>query len=692
MQADGFEVLDIRVARGRDSGYSVVMRLGEREFPAGTIDAGILTAVAEASPDDQGARLFAAFTSDEPVRLAWNLAGALAPRRRIRLRIEDDAPELHALPWEALRDGSPTATAREPAFDRDTPFSRSVAIAWDLLPAVSERPLRVLSAVAAPSDLDVYSLPPIDRAGEEAMLAEAITGADLVEHTALTGPCSLAAIEAALERGYHVLHLVAHGVARRDGEVAIFLERADGTVDRVDGAAFAAMLERLDRTLRLCVLMVCKSAARSPGNIRAGLAPKLLAAGVPAVLAMQDLMPIETGRAFTRAFYGQLWTSGDVDRAANRARATLLTARLGGSAVPVLYSALAGNHLYLAGAPRAAEPVQVAEPRPAPTRPTITADGWEQLDGKARNITAVCGGDGCIELFALDAGGILQSRRQAAPGGAYDEWQYIGDDSRDFATVVDTTGKICLFVVDNAGGAWFSERVDATSWSDWVDLGAKSTQLTAACGAYGIVTIYIVDEEGLMKSTERDEPDAAWNDWSGDWENDEETHQQISAVRDGKGRNAVLSLHDDGELWSSHEDKECEYSEWKKFGAQIASFCVIAGEAGRLLVCALDQAGALRCCEQKTPGGPWGGWQQLGGEHSEVVAVRRKRGGVEIFGLTADGRLHGITQTDGSFGAWTEIAAPRLAQLVAVETGAGALELLALDRLGGLHRRVLTAS
>ena len=89
---------------------SVELRLGEREFPAGALDPAVIAAVAEAGPGEAGARLFAAFVADERVRMAWNLAAALAPRRRIRLRIDDDAPELHTLPWEALRDVSPAAS------------------------------------------------------------------------------------------------------------------------------------------------------------------------------------------------------------------------------------------------------------------------------------------------------------------------------------------------------------------------------------------------------------------------------------------------------------------------------------------------------------------------------------------------------------------------------------------------------
>lgn len=346
MTQDDLAVLDLRIRRS-EQGNIVEIRLGEREFPVGTLATGLVAAVTEVGPEAQGARLFTCFTADEHVRTAWNLAAAIAPRRRIRLRIDDDVPALHTLPWEAMRDDSPTASVREPAAARDTPFSRLVPSTREPLPRIDDGPLRVLTAVAAPADVGVYQLTPVDLVGETAVLAEAMALAppDRVRHTALAGPCSLSGLEAALEAGYHVLHLVAHGVTRRDGEVALLLEGANGSIARVDGSDFAAMLERLAPTLRLVVLMACGSANRGALDVRIGLIPKLFTAGIPAVLAMQGLLPIKTGRAFTRAFYEALWSSGEVDRAANRARATLLTGRLHGSAMPVLYSALPHNRL-----------------------------------------------------------------------------------------------------------------------------------------------------------------------------------------------------------------------------------------------------------------------------------------------------------------------------------------------------------
>lgn len=670
MRADGFEVMDIRISRARGAGYDVEVRLGEREFPGGTIAEGVADAVSTATPEEQGARLFAAFVADDRVRSAWTVAAALASRRRIRLRIDDDAPELHALPWEALFDDMPEATAQLPAADRDTPFSRVAVASRELLPAIVERPVHVLTAVAAPSGLETFRLPALARAEEEALIIEAmaVAPAGLVRHTALSGACSLTRLEAALEGGVHVLHLMAHGVMRGDGEVSLLLEGTGGAVERVDGASFAAMCERLERSLRLIVLMVCSSARRSPEDVGAGLVPKLLAAGVPAVLAMQDLMPLRTARAFTRTFYEELWRTGEVDRAANRARATTQTGRLSGTVVPVLYSGLVGGRVF--------DPSVVAKTGVKSGR----FGAWTELGGSARQISAVRGKDGCIEVFAVDGAGALTGCRQAAPGGSFGAWEAVDGGIREALAVVDQRGRVALFVIDAKGACRQRLRTAPGVWGAWALLGGPATRMTAACGAAGTLAMFVVDNDGELQFAGQEAEAGAWDGWYGDWEFDDEKYRQILAVRDGQGLVKIFTLHEDLTLWSAQQDAEGEFSERERFAKQVHGFFATV-RGGRVQVLAVDEDGGVRRCEQKTAGGPWSGWERLGGACSEVVAVGRA-GGLEVFGVGADGRLASAAEQDEGWGAWTPIAGPRLAQLVALEDGKGGVALIGLDRDG----------
>lgn len=707
------DTLDIRISRGHDLGYNVELRLGEREFPPGVLDPAVITSVGEAGPDEAGTRLFAALISDERVRMAWNLAAALAPRRRIRLRIDEAAPELHTLPWEGLRDVSPSATEREPAADRDTPFSRLVPWSQALPPAIDERPVRVLSAVAAPSDLDVYRLPPIERDAEIAGIADAmaLAPAGLVEHTALKGPCTLAALEAALEAGYHVLHLVAHGVARRDGELALFLEKNDGTVDRIDGSNFAAMLERLGRELRLTVLMVCSSAVRSPGDARIGLAPRLLAAGVPAVLAMQDLMPVDTGRAFTRALYGELWSGGEVDRAANRARATLLTSHMRGSAVPVLYSALAGNRLFTSAAPapaqtpgiqtpsipspamqaprtqtsgmqtHAQQPMPVQAPAPPDEHPVADTDlgPWAPIGGPFRQFTTIRGRDGCVDLFAVGFHeDTLHCCRQVAPGGAWGPWD-VAPDAISVAATLDGRGRVVQFAHGQTGSLWVRRRVTPTTWNAWGELGCDGELLAVGCYADDLMIAVTVASDGLMYSNEEIETNGEWSDWVGEWENDDETHVQIAVARDGRRLLSVFSLHDDHTLWQSRQ-KGDDYSGWKQIGAEIQNFSVVADRKGHLFIAAVGDDGGLRMSGQTAPGGPWAPWQAQHDARLVNVHVAAYDEGITIHAIDEHGRAGTIAPT------FTPLSGPGFATMLAVEAANSVIMRLALDHEGMLYQ------
>ena len=98
--------------------------------------------------------------------------------------------------------------------------------------------------------------------------------------------------------------------------------------------------------LRLVFLASCQTATRSPADAFRGFAPALVAAGTPAVLAMQDRVPVDTAQEFARCFYKQLLQHGQVDLAGNQARAALLAGELSGAAIPVLFMRLRWGRLF----------------------------------------------------------------------------------------------------------------------------------------------------------------------------------------------------------------------------------------------------------------------------------------------------------------------------------------------------------
>ncbi len=347
--ASEYADVEIRILPLEAEGYPVEITFsGEQEFPRGYLDPALLPWKRKVSAAAEGEELFERLFRDRELQQAWTEARGQSRLRRLRLRIDDDAPQLHTLPWEALRNAAPGSPPEDLAADAETPFSRYLAGRWRPGRPVLERPIRILAAIADPEDLDDYGFVPLDVEAERRTLERAVAEADpsQLELTFLKPPVTLAALDAELRRGHHVLHIVAHGASPKDEPAALFLADADHQVVPVAEGELAEMLERQGGSLRLVYLSSCQSARRSPADAFRGFAPALVKVGVPAVLAMQDLVPMDTARAFAATFYRQLLAHGLVDLAANEARSTVLSSGLPGAAIPVLFLRLRSGQLF----------------------------------------------------------------------------------------------------------------------------------------------------------------------------------------------------------------------------------------------------------------------------------------------------------------------------------------------------------
>ncbi|APR86681.1 hypothetical protein A7982_12030 [Minicystis rosea] len=257
-------------------------------------------------------------------RYARDVSGLAATDLRVRLFIGPSAAELHRLRWELLIDpetGQPLFT------DPHRPFSRLLGSS-DLRP-VHLRPrtqLRALVVVSNPTDLHRYSpdgaepLEPIDVAGE---LGAARVGlGDLnPKELASGGTATLDGMLAALRTspGYDILCLACHG-AMRDDKPLLWLEKPDGTADVVAGRDFVQRLAELPQPPRLVVLISCQSAGSGAVELVHAIGPSLATVGIPAVIAMQGNVSMETARTFMRALFESLREDGRVDRAVAIAR------------------------------------------------------------------------------------------------------------------------------------------------------------------------------------------------------------------------------------------------------------------------------------------------------------------------------------------------------------------------------------
>jgi hypothetical protein len=335
--------LEIRVLELSEERYPVEITFsGKQEFPRGYLKWDIVPWAPSDSPTEDGERLFELLFADAQLKRAWAAARAQISSLRIRLRIDASAPELHAIPWELLRESGSGLVTETLSADADTPFSRYMAGEWHPGKPVRGRPIKLLAVIANPANLADYGLSSIDAKVERQNLEAAVAGlaAGRLELTFLEEPATLSALEAELKRGYDFLHIIAHGLYNQEkGRAALFLADDENKIARVVEDDFAEMLVRQGKALRLIFLASCQTARRSSAGAFRGFAPKLVAAGVPAVVAMQDLVPVKAAQTFAATFYRRLFWHGMVDVAANEARSAMLTAGLSSSwAVPVLFS------------------------------------------------------------------------------------------------------------------------------------------------------------------------------------------------------------------------------------------------------------------------------------------------------------------------------------------------------------------
>lgn len=364
--------LEIRLLKREPAGYPVELSLdNQRMFRGGFITPDIADWTPRRLDAEAGRELFNLLVQDDLVRSAWDLIRGARPQRRIRLSIDSSAPNLYAVPWELMQEVGEGGIGVNLAASDATPFSRYIALSQEYGEPVRAYPLKIVVAVASPANLSDYpgGLMEIDPDQEYDALQAAVDGLP-VELIRIPQPCTLEAIDAALSNGAHVLHLIAHGALSRHGRAVILLANRNNQVRHIYADEHAGLLalhardaaQRPD-ALRLVFLASCQSATADPTDAFRAFAPRLIQAGVPAVLAMQDLVPINTARAFTQAFYRQLLRHGEVDLASNQARAALLSGRWPAAHVPVLFMRLTDGQLLAPNPARTALENILADPR-----------------------------------------------------------------------------------------------------------------------------------------------------------------------------------------------------------------------------------------------------------------------------------------------------------------------------------------
>ncbi len=274
-------------------------------------------------PEVYGQALTDSLFADQAVKSAFDLARSNAQSKgiglRVRLLLDPSARELHRLHWETLRDPEDQA----PLFmGENLLFSRYLfSQSWREVSLRPKGELSALLAVANPSDLGKYNLAPVDVPAEVELARQNLGQfpSVVLPDSASGAPVTLENLVARMRSGVDILYLVCHG-SLKDGEPWLWLENDQGQAARVSGDELIQRVSELAQQPRLLVLVSCQSAGEGVNDVLSAVGPGLAQAGIPAVVAMQGNLSMETAAKFMPVFFQELQRDGLIDRAMSVAR------------------------------------------------------------------------------------------------------------------------------------------------------------------------------------------------------------------------------------------------------------------------------------------------------------------------------------------------------------------------------------
>ncbi|HEY3311315.1 MAG TPA: CHAT domain-containing protein [Anaerolineales bacterium] len=390
--------LELGLHRFDSGAYSVDMRfsqpgndadtrLGQGDPIQITLDPEALKAMLA---EEYGPALTTAFFANGELKSAFTQALTAAQvggaALRLRLLIGPSAPELHSIRWETLRNPQDNSLL---STNQNIVFSRYLAsLDWRPVRLQPRGTLTALAAVANPADLASLKLATINAEDELGVARDGLVGVNVE-----TCKGNLKELSARLQaETIDILYLVCHGYLA-NGQPFLVLENDDGNLVKVPGGDLVNMLRDLQTRPRMVLLVSCQSAGNGTGDALTAIAPRLAEIGIPAVLAMQANISMDTSRKFLPAFFTALNQDGQIDRAVSSARGAVSGAP--DFWVPVLFMRLKSGRLWytpgFGGDPRKGAsklPAVIRNIRRQRCTPLIGPGLVEPLTGSMRDIAA----------------------------------------------------------------------------------------------------------------------------------------------------------------------------------------------------------------------------------------------------------------------------------------------------------------
>jgi hypothetical protein len=248
---------------------------------------------------------------------SMHIAKREASGLRIRLHV-GDVPRIAALPWEYLYDPEHDSFL---ALSIRTPVVRFETFNQPIVPVFVKPPLRVLAMIATPEGY------PLLDAGQKAQeLQNALSDlrpSESVSLELLDGATATSLYQRLREREYHVFHFIGHsGFNEQAQEEFLVMADARGRANHVSAETLSELLYTQQK-INLAVLD-CATSARGLIKPFAGMAHRLMEAGVETVIGIQFDISDKAAIAFPRELYTSLASGHPIDEAVSNARVAML--------------------------------------------------------------------------------------------------------------------------------------------------------------------------------------------------------------------------------------------------------------------------------------------------------------------------------------------------------------------------------
>ena len=323
------EYVDFELRVDRNNNLSAYSNEGERS--AGAIPEDLMARLSDTlnliEADVAEPELLRAFGKDlyralfpQQIHLHLNQteSAARVEGRNVRIRLMLETPQLAAIPWEFLyREEAGHYLSINPR----TVLSRYLHVSRPQNPRQNRSfdvPLRLLLIMAAPIDQAYF-----DPSEWEAKIREAL---DEPLHKRLLVLDVLSQATSDEISGYllrkkpDLIQFVGHGQFKNGQGSLALLDSKTGNAVWLDDEQFSALLMDVEDRLRLICLTACDSAKTDSAQGLAGLAPKIVQRGIPAVICMQYRVKIYSAAVFLEHFYKALAAHKPVDWAVQAGR------------------------------------------------------------------------------------------------------------------------------------------------------------------------------------------------------------------------------------------------------------------------------------------------------------------------------------------------------------------------------------